>query len=102
MVASTITARLMRMPRLSRYSFTACNMAPPSSCFSSRWRNRKIVVSSGAGARPKSTCAKTPQRRRFILLLFRPRIAQIKPLLQKVHPRHDRKPTGGRLFSPFG
>src|SRR5215467_10163565 len=58
MVASTIVPRLMRMPRLSRYSLTACNIAPPRSCFSSRWRNCKIVLSSGAGARPKSTPAK--------------------------------------------
>ena len=43
------------LPLPSRCTFTASSIRPPNSCFSSRWRKRQMVVSSGAGATPRST-----------------------------------------------
>ena len=55
MVASTIVPEVIRMPRLARYRFTVSSIWPHNSRSSSKWRKFRIVVSSGAGARPRST-----------------------------------------------
>ena len=38
---------------------------------------------------PQVDAHKPPQGGRFIQRILRPRVAQIEPLLQKVHPQHD-------------
>ena len=38
---------------------------------------------------PQIDAHKVPQHRRFIQRILRPRIAQVEPLLQKIHPQHD-------------
>ena len=48
-----------------------------------------MVLSSGTGARPRSMPTKSPQHRRFIQRILRARVAQVEPLLQKIHPQHD-------------
>jgi len=48
----------MRIPFAFGWIFTASNISPPSSCRSSKWPKRRIVVSSGAGAMPRSTPTK--------------------------------------------
>src|ERR1700730_10319704 len=53
-VASTMVPVAMRMPFVSRCRFTASSICPPRSCFSSKWRKRQTVVSSGGAATPRS------------------------------------------------
>jgi len=51
---------VMRMPRLARYKLTMSSICPHKSWASSRWRKLRIIVLSGAGARPSSM----PRKRR--------------------------------------
>jgi len=48
----------IRMPFVSRSRLTVISIWPHRSCCSSRWRKRRIVVSSGAAVTPRSTPAK--------------------------------------------
>jgi hypothetical protein len=54
-VASTIVPPRSNVPRASRRSATASNIAFVNPCASSRCRKFKIVVSSGIASRPSST-----------------------------------------------
>src|ERR1700730_4427902 len=88
MVASTIVPVVMRMPRLSRYWFTAFSIARPV---------RVSLTGDGTeGWCPRPAPARAPDRfpqsagaPAIHTAHPPPRIAQIEPLLQKVHPQHD-------------
>src|SRR6516165_8243339 len=102
MAAPTIVPRLMRMPRLSRYSFTACNIAPPRSCFS---------LADGGTAKSCSRLVlvpvlSPPSQSAAALAIRRvpppPPTRQVEPLLQKVHPQLDRQPKRRPPILPLG
>ena len=57
-VASTIVPALSISRFSASRSFTASKIASVSRCFSSRWRKRRIVDSSGILSSPSSTRAK--------------------------------------------
>src|ERR1700693_3026991 len=58
MVASTMVPERSSSRRSSKRSATASKMAWVSPCCSSRWRKRRIVLSSGTTSSPSSTRAK--------------------------------------------
>ena len=65
--------------------------APQGSCFSSKWRKRQTVVSSGGAATPRSTPTNRHNHRRLVQRLFHARVGEIEPLLQEVSPQHEGK-----------
>lgn len=93
MVASIMVPVAMRMLRPSRYRFTVSSIAPPRSCFSSRCRNCRMVVSSGAGACPRFHARKAPQHSRVVQRLLGGGIAQVEPLLPDSAVSLARTPT---------
>jgi hypothetical protein len=82
----------IRMPLLSRCRFTASSIAPPRSCSSSRCRKFKIVVSSGAGARPRSTPANRRSTGESYSTSSAAGSLRLNHWLEKVNPQHDAQP----------
>lgn len=62
-----------------------------SSCTSSRWRKRRMVLSSGRRSVPMSMPANSRVQRHVVERLFHRWIAQPKPLLQEVNAQRDRR-----------
>lgn len=87
-VASLIVPRATLTPWDSRCRWTAWKSVLPRWCFSRRWRNLKMVVSSGTGSRPRSM----PTKRRMAWESYKaspaPRIREVEPLLEQGDARH--------------
>src|SRR6202045_221400 len=86
MVASTMVPERSSSRRSSNRSATASKMAWVSPCCSSRWRKRRIVLSSGTTSSPSSTRAK--HRLAVVDRIFGLWVRQIEPLLQEINPQH--------------
>src|SRR6266536_3485535 len=87
-VASTMVPVAIFKPCACKWALTAANSCRPRSWLSSKWRKRRIVVSSGAGSRPRSMPTNCRIASESYKRFLRRRVREVEPLLQEVDPQH--------------
>ncbi len=79
----------------------ASKMPLVSPCCSSRWRKRRIVLSSGTTSSPSSTPREPAHRLAVVNRILGLRVRKVEPLLQEVDPQHLLQPQRLAPLSGF-